>query len=279
MISSTEAEKKIKNIKAIGDIINALKAYAGLTVRKTEELALNMRRYEDVLIEAMANITHHHPKAVPIQQEDGKRIVVAFGSSQGLCGPYNDIMAKGVFEATKPGDALVIIGRKLKDALVSTGIPYLRFRDSIVSTTGIQSALQETLADISEEYGKAGYYALVFVFATLSGQTANIAVERILPPDWSRMEAVRPAETAPLMYLDPGKAFEKVLEEFLYISLYRSYVDSLRSENWYRLKSLEAASENIERRLSELSALQNYARQEEITEEMREIFGGGMFYK
>jgi F0F1-type ATP synthase gamma subunit len=42
---------------------------------------------------------------------------------------------------------------------------------------------------------------------------------------------------------------------------------------------MEGASENLKRRLSDLDSLQNYVRQEEITEEMLEILGGGMFYR
>jgi F-type H+-transporting ATPase subunit gamma len=69
------------------------------------------------------------------------------------------------------------------------------------------------------------------------------------------------------------------LEEFLYISFYRCYAESLRSENWYRLRSMEGASEMIKKHIDELSSLQKYIRQEEITEEMLEILGSGMFYR
>lgn len=41
---------------------------------------------------------------------------------------------------------------------------------------------------------------------------------------------------------------------------------------------MENASENLKRRFSDLDARQKYVRQEEITEEMLEILGSGMFY-
>jgi F0F1-type ATP synthase gamma subunit len=42
---------------------------------------------------------------------------------------------------------------------------------------------------------------------------------------------------------------------------------------------MEGAAENIKRRISDLDSLQKYIRQEEITEEMLEILGSGMFYR
>ncbi|MGE5299520.1 MAG: F0F1 ATP synthase subunit gamma [Acidobacteriota bacterium] len=104
---------------------------------------------------------------------------------------------------------------------------------------------------------------------------AKISVERILPP---AIDGIPPVKNPPLTYMEPGTIFDNILEEFIYISLYRCYVESLRSENWYRLRSMEGASESLKKHLSELSSLQRYIGQEEITEEMLEILGSGMFY-
>jgi F0F1-type ATP synthase gamma subunit len=56
-------------------------------------------------------------------------------------------------------------------------------------------------------------------------------------------------------------------------------VESLRSENWYRLRSMEGASENITRHIEELESQWKYLRQEEITGEMLEILGSGGFFR
>jgi ATP synthase F1 gamma subunit len=279
MISSSEAEKKIKTIRAIGDIINAMKAYSGLTVRKTEELVLNIRQYEAHLLRALADIKAHHP-GIPLTGPDrGKRILVAFGSSQGMCGAYNEKMADSLAGEVREGDTLFVIGRKLKTTLEARKVNYGIFRDSIVSISGIQDALEETLSMITGEYLKQHYYELTFVFTYVSDKKAYVSVEPILPPDISRVEALEAAGIPPFMHLPPEEVFERALEEFLFISLYRCFLESLRSENWFRLRSLEAAAENIEKRIEQLGSLQNYARQEEITAEMIEILGGGMFYK
>lgn len=279
MISSSEAEKKIKTVKSIGDIVNAMKAYAGASVRKTEELVPNVREYENNLLAALRDITTHFPGLRFDTGRSGRRILVAFGSSQGMCGAYNEKMAEAVAGELKPEDTLFVIGRRLNTALEARKISSSFFRDSVVSISGIQEALKATLADISEEYLGKDYYNLAFIFTFVSRKKTDIYTKTILPPELRRLEAIGASRLRPLTYLEPGKILARVLEEFLYISLYRCYLESLRSENWHRLKNLENASENIERRLSELSSLLNYSRQEEITEEMIQILGGGMFFR
>jgi F0F1-type ATP synthase gamma subunit len=128
-------------------------------------------------------------------------------------------------------------------------------------------------------YKNKEYYNLAIIFTSVSGNKSDISIEQVLPPDISRVRTLRPAGVSPLTYLEREIIFNKVLEEFLYISLYRGFIESLRSENWYRLRSMEGAAENIKRRISDLDSLQKYIRQEEITEEMLEILGSGMFYR
>ena len=154
-------------------------------------------------------------------------------------------------------------------------IPYQDFCDSVIGINGIQPALKDTLSKIMDVYRKAEYYDLTVVFTSIVEKKAAVSAERILPP---AIAGVRPVKNPPLTYMEPSEILDSILEEFIYISLYRCYVESLRSENWYRLRSMEGASESLRKHLSELGSLQRYIGQEEITEEMLEILGSGMFY-
>jgi F0F1-type ATP synthase gamma subunit len=148
-----------------------------------------------------------------------------------------------------------------------------------LSISGILPALEKTIVQIVDIYRKKEFYNLSFIFTSIFENKAQIVTEQILPPDFDRMLTLGPDNIAPFTYLDAGVIFTRSLEELLYISLYKCYVESLWSENWYRLRSMEGASETIKKQVEELSSLQKYIRQEEITEEMLEILGSGMFYK
>ena len=279
MTSSSDLEKKIKVFLTIEDIINAMKAYAGVTIRRTEELVLNIRRYEENILSSLADVMTQRPENALEEQGRQKRILIAFGSSQGLCGAYNEKIADTVFDTVTGDDTLFVIGRRLTSSLELRKLGYDYFDDSVVSVSGIEDALRETTSKIMSIYKNKEYYNLAIIFTSVSGNKSDISIEQVLPPDISRVRTLRPAGVSPLTYLEREIIFNKVLEEFLYISLYRGFIESLRSENWYRLRSMEGAAENIKRRISDLDSLQKYIRQEEITEEMLEILGSGMFYR
>ncbi len=278
MPSSIDLEKKRRSLYTIEDIVGAMKAYAGVTIRRTDDLVQNIRAYENNLLLAMADIIAHYPEISLKEQNKGKRILTAFGSSQGLCGPFNEKMVDAVSRLATGNDILFIIGKRLKSSLELKHITYEDFSDSVASINGIQSALKETVSKIMNIYRKEEYYNLTLIFTNIFEKKAEISVEQILPPDIQKVRALNPTKVAPFTYLETKKIFEKIMEELLFICLYRGYMESLRSENWYRLRSMEGASESLKRQLSDLNSMQMYARQEEITEEMLEILGSGMFY-
>ncbi len=61
MLSSLDIEKKIRALYTIEDIVGAMKAYAGVTMRRTDDLVQNIRAYEKNLLFAMADIISHYP--------------------------------------------------------------------------------------------------------------------------------------------------------------------------------------------------------------------------
>jgi F-type H+-transporting ATPase subunit gamma len=275
--SSSDIERTIGSFRAIDDIVGAMKAYAGAAIRKTGELVQNVRVYENNVLLAMADLSAHDPGITLEVPTRGKRIVTAFGSSQGLCGPYNEKVADAAAAFALPGDALFVIGKRLHGAFEARHVECAAYDDSVGSVSGIGEALKKTVDRLKGVYAHEEYDSITLVFMTISGKTPQVNVERILPPDRERVRALRPVRFPPLTYLKTRDVFVRVLEEFLFISLYRCCLESLRSENWFRLRSMEGASESLKRRLEDLGALRKFARQEEITEEMLEILGSGVF--
>jgi F-type H+-transporting ATPase subunit gamma len=279
VLSSSDLEKKIEGFRAIDDIIGVMKAYAGVTMRKTEDLVQKVRVYERNVLSALADVSALHPDTTTERQSRGKRIVVALGSSQGLCGAYNERIADNVVALTVPSDTFYIVGKRLREALAARGTACAAYRDSVRSVNGIAAALRIIAADLRSIYAKEEYYTLTLFFMTIEENQPVFTVERALPPDMDRVRSLRSMTCPPLTYISTGEVFARALEEFLFISLYRCCLESLRSENWFRLRSMEGASENLKRRLKDLNSLRKYVRQEEITEEMLEILGSGALFR
>ncbi len=282
MLSSLEIERRISAFRAIEDIVGAMKAYAGIVIRKTEELVINLREYEESISQAMARIVAHHGEIAQKMEYPGpgRRILVACGSSQGLCGLFNERMADAVSGELQDGDALFVTGRKLRESLASRQIVPQYYAGSASSVSGIQGAIEEAISRLIEIYGGREFYRLAFIFMSVSGQKPQVLTERVLPPDMDKfLSALPPGKTEkkknpPLLNMGPDRVFEKLIEQLIFAVLYRSHAESLRSENWYRLQSMEGAAENLRKRISGAEALQRYVRQEEITEEVLEVLQG-----
>jgi F-type H+-transporting ATPase subunit gamma len=74
--------------------------------------------------------------------------------------------------------------------------------------------------------------------------------------------------------MDREALFSSLVREYLFVSLYRAFAESLASENASRLASMQAAEKNIEERLRELSAQYHQQRQMSITSELLDIVSG-----
>lgn len=193
MLSSIDIEKKRKALYTIEDIVSAMKAYAGVTIRRTDELVQNVRVYENNLILAMYDLTTHYPGISLRGQNKGKRILVAFGSSQGLCGPFNEKIADTVSRVATSNDILFVIGKRLKLSLELKQTKYEDYCDSVASINGIQSALKDTVSKIMNIYRKEEYYNLTLIFTYVFEKKAEISVKQTLPPDMHKEGAPKPA--------------------------------------------------------------------------------------
>jgi len=277
MSSSADIDRKLRTFSSVGDIVSAMKAYAGMTVRKTEELVPNIREYEGTVIEALGDSARLIQGGMPGRAGISGRLLIAFGSSQGLCGAYNDHVAARVSEEMTGKDTLFIIGARLRGALESNGASIESGIDSPASISGIAKALEDSITRIVDIYRGGDVYHLSLIYTVVREHQAEVVLERVLPPCIGEVKKAT-SGPPPMTYMDAQSIFEAVLEEFLYISLYRACLESLRSENWFRLNVLEGATDSLERHLAELRTQKNYVRQEEITEEMLETLQSGGFY-
>ncbi len=74
--------------------------------------------------------------------------------------------------------------------------------------------------------------------------------------------------------MDWENLFRALIREYLFVSIYRAFANSLASENASRLAAMQSAEKNIEERLEELFMQFHRQRQMVITEEILDIVSG-----
>ena len=271
MSDSREVENKLNKNNDLRDIVNAMKAFSGLNIRKTAESLHPVRQYEEGIKDAIGNLVLYYPETGAVLKSGTKRILVIFGSDLGLCGSFNDRLAEFITTVRESNDDIFVIGRILREKLDAMNIGYIDSMQAVATVEGIRTAMLESSSKIAKLYAERETTDLVFIFSSLreETETPEFIFERILPPGTDLYS--KPFSERPRLYLAPEFIFNELLGEFLYISLYRCYIESIRAENWYRFKSMERAMENIETKIKGLNALYRYSRQEEITQEIIEI--------
>jgi len=74
--------------------------------------------------------------------------------------------------------------------------------------------------------------------------------------------------------MDRKSLFSSLIREYLFVSLFRAFAESLASENASRLAAMQGAEKNIEEQLGELNRRYHQQRQMSITEELLDIVSG-----
>ena len=74
--------------------------------------------------------------------------------------------------------------------------------------------------------------------------------------------------------METERLYQSLIREYLFVSLFRAFAESLASENAARLASMQVAERNIEDRLRTLTSEFHQSRQTAITSELLDIISG-----
>jgi F-type H+-transporting ATPase subunit gamma len=112
----------------------------------------------------------------------------------------------------------------------------------------------------------------------LSGSSYEAGSTLLFPvdPRWLRgLEAKRwDSRTLPMFTMEWRPLFASLIRQYIFVSIYRAFAESLASENAARLAAMQAAEKNIDERLDELEDLFHRTRQTSITSELLDIVAG-----
>jgi F-type H+-transporting ATPase subunit gamma len=147
------------------------------------------------------------------------------------------------------------------------------------STGGITATVHEVLRCIEEWHSQRGIEMVVLFYCRLtSGIFYRPRGIRLLPVDigWIRsLKAKRwPSKVIPTYRMETERLYHSLIREYLFVSLFRAFAESLASENAARLASMQVAERNIEDRLKALTSEFHQSRQAAITSELLDIISG-----
>ncbi|MCD6672909.1 MAG: F0F1 ATP synthase subunit gamma [Burkholderiaceae bacterium] len=283
MISRETVRRKLETATSLGDLVTTMKGLASVRVHQYRRTMRALDASTLTLDLAARALLYLHPEAAASQPGLApSAITVVFGSDRGLCGAFNDRMARftGQELAGRGVEGVsvrvVAIGRRVARRLRRAG----RAPDALLSAPSSLEAIEAAVADLLDFLDadrRAGRESRVrLVYARPIGSTRfEPCSEQVLPVDtgWMRQLSGLPWVTRklPMELSDPLELLRGLIRHRMALAIVKAFGSSLAAENAARLAAMEAASHNVAERLASLRARHQTARQAAITAELLDI--------
>ncbi len=276
-VSTKEIKNRIRSMESTKQITKAMEMVAASKLRHAQARVINSRPYFEILHKTISNIVSANSEfsSPYLQQRPVKRSVyVIVAGDRGLAGGYNSNVLKLAVAEMEGKDVTVLpIGKKAVDYFRSHKIPimtqqYLSAADMNVGDCfGVAKQLCQMYlsGEVDEIY--IGYTNFVSVLS----QTPEVL--QVLPLT-AHPEISRDKQTDILYEPGSDQVFAAIVPEYVGGVLYGALCESRAAEQAARRTAMDAATQNADEMIAELSLKFNQARQAAITQEITEIVAG-----
>jgi F-type H+-transporting ATPase subunit gamma len=264
--------------------VKTMKALAGVNIRQYERSAHAVIEYNrTVEMGLQIALGSLGPQSVPLNYAPGKKLgAIVFGSDQGMCGLLNDQVVSHAARALRrlvgrmESQSTLAVGVRAKDQLETFGYSVEGCVRVPSSVSAIANAVNEVMQTLEDWHLKRDMNLVVLFYAApASGASYRVASTRLLPVDVEWINSLRakswPSKIIPMFSVDRTQLFQGLIREYLFVSLFRAFAESLASENASRLASMQVAERNIDDRLRALNLESRQLRQDAMTDELLDI--------
>ncbi len=302
MATQKDVKNRIASVKNIHKITRAMEMVAAARLRRAEQRIAALRPYADAirrLTRQAAQAAEAMPR-VPIlserEQTQNAGILLITGD-RGLAGAFNSnvlrtgMQARAELEREGVNLRWYAVGRR--------GVSSLTFRQLEIASSYVgitdrpsYADAREVANDLVSAYvdGKVDRVDIVYN-SYISALSQRVTREVLLPiseaeviiggeeeawsPDEEEAEAAAAQRNALWLY-EPGpeEILERLLPDFVEITVFRAMLESTASEHGARMTAMRNASENANTLIDDLTLEANRVRQAEITQEIMEVVAG-----
>ena len=274
-VSTKEIKNRIRSMESTKQITKAMEMVAASKLRHAQARVQNSRPYFEILYKTITDIVASNTEfSSPFLQQRpvSKSLFVVIAGDRGLAGGYNGNILKLVSAQMEGKDAVVLpIGKKAVD--------YFRSRKNQLLTQSYAEAADVSIGDcftVAKQLSRAylkGEYDEIFVC-----YTSFVSVLSQTPDSLKLLPLVKPEgakATSDIAYEpDSEEVFAAIVPEYLGGILYGALCESRAAEQAARRTAMDAATQNADEMISDLSLKFNQARQAAITQEITEIVAG-----
>lgn len=276
-VSTKEIKNRIRSMESTKQITKAMEMVAASKLRHAQTRVQNSRPYFEILHGTIADIVSANSEFTSpyLQKRPVKKSVyVVIAGDRGLAGGYNsNILKLAESEFSGKNVQVLPIGKKAVDYFRAHKIPMIteQYATAADMQVGDCFSLAKQLCKMYLA-GEADEIYIGFTnFISVLSQTP--AIMQMLP--LIGHEAAGENKTTDILYEpDSDAVFAAVVPEYVGGILYGALCESRASEQAARRTAMDAATQNADEMIAELSLKFNQARQAAITQEITEIVAG-----
>ncbi len=295
MATERELNTRIRSIKNISQVTNALAAVSASKAARAQRQVEATRDYAGKAFEILNNLasqpgvgsTGH--ELLTVRDEIKKAALILITGNRGLAGAYNSNMVARAEQFMKALDVdvdVITIGRKGRDLMIRRGYNVVATFDDVPDPPSVLDIIPVAKM-VTEEY-LAGKVDEVFVaytdFVNLIARPPSVKQLLPLKPlDFSNMAVSEYVSSIDLTGVservysyepEPAALLDVIVPRFTQLQLYQSVLEALASEHSARYVAMNNATDNAAELIELLVLERNKARQASITSEILDIVGG-----
>lgn len=269
----------------IQSIVQTMKSLSAVSIRQYEEAEAAVATYADTVDLGLTAVLHdRRARGLSLARAGSKTAaregLIVIGSDRGLCGRYNEIVARAAVDKLSEGAAvLAVIGARAAARLEAEGHSADRLFLLPGSVAGMTPMVGRIVVEIERWMRKRGIEAVRVVHNRREGRSRAVPTDRIILPipteDLQRLAARPwPGPGLPFFRMDRERLLSSFVRQRLFVQLYRALAEALASEHETRLAAMQSAERNIQERREDLMSTYRRKRQETITREMLDVISG-----
>ncbi|MBN2017542.1 MAG: ATP synthase F1 subunit gamma [Candidatus Cloacimonetes bacterium] len=283
MASLKELKERIESVISTRQVTSAMKMVSAAKLQKAQQLILNARPYSDELnlfLRSLAtrNRRQLHPLLHEIDEEDVKNIgLIVVTADKGLCGAFNMNIIKTAEEylthhKSKNID-LICVGKKGLDYFQRLKVKIEASYIELFNKLEFENSM-DIMNLVTERFISKNYDKIVIIYNEFkSAIQQNIVTKQLLPI--LELEEVKEDKYAAYLFEpSPEELLDDLIREHLDIQIWRVLLESSSAEQGARMAAMDAATDNADEMIKDLTLEYHHMRQSKITTEIIEVCSG-----
>jgi len=283
MASLKELKERIESVISTRQVTSAMKMVSAAKLQKAQQLILKARPYSDELnlfLRSLAtrNRRQLHPLLHEIDEDAVENVgLIVVTADKGLCGAFNMNIIKRAEEYLhdhkKKKIDLICVGKKGFDYFRRLNMKIEAFYVELFNKLEFEYSM-DIMHLVTEKFVSRKYDEVLIVYNEFkSAIQQNIVLKQLLPIKELK-EDKEDRYAAYLIEPSPEELLDELIRKHLDIQIWRVLLESSSAEQGARMAAMDAATDNADEMIKDLTLEYHHLRQSKITTEIIEVCSG-----